>query len=271
MQVYCILGDERALRSRSPVMFSTVLKRLGMNGTYVPFKVLPGNLGKAVESLKLFNIAGANITVPYKEAVIPFMDVLSEGADIIQAVNTIVCKNDVLKGYNTNAIGIMDALGSVNFDVAGKSALVLGTGGAAKAVVFILNWLRAKTIVVAGRNTKKAQEIVNLFSGEPRPLNSICDQPLPVDIIFNTTSVSNADESPELASLAENMNLPGCKIVFDLNYGHRRNFWKDMAIKKGIRFVDGLPVLAYQAKRTFALWTGAQVPSEEFLRTIISD
>ncbi|MDM8517064.1 shikimate dehydrogenase [Desulfobacterales bacterium HSG16] len=268
MQVYCILGDERALRSKSSAMFSAILTKMGMNGAYVPFKVLPENLGKAMQSLEILNIAGANVTVPYKEAVLPYMDVLSEGANIIGAVNTVVCTDDGLKGYNTNAIGVMDALSSVDFDVSDKSALVFGTGGVSKAVVFILNWLRAKTIIVAGRNFEKAEQIVKRFSGEAKPLDSIADHPMPVDVVFNTTSVSSKSESSNMDGILKKLDLPGCQLVFDLNYGRSQNFWEEMAQKKEIRFMDGLPALAYQARRTFALWTRAQVPPEEFLNAL---
>ena len=92
MKVFCILSDERAFQAKSPEMFSTVLKRAGLNAVYVPFMVAPENLGKAVHSLRVLNIAGANVTVPYKEAVIPFMDILSEGANIIGAINTIAAQ-----------------------------------------------------------------------------------------------------------------------------------------------------------------------------------
>ena len=80
MKVFCILSDERAAQSKSPIMFSRVLKRQGINGTYVPFVVKPQDLGQAVHSIRVLHMAGANITVPYKEAVIPLLDVLSEGA-----------------------------------------------------------------------------------------------------------------------------------------------------------------------------------------------
>ena len=104
---------------------------MGIKGAYVPFQVDPDDLGQALQSLRILNIAGANVTVPYKEVVVPHMDVLSEGANIIGAINTIVRNGNELKGYNTYAIGFMDALNDVGFDVEGKSALVFGTGGAA--------------------------------------------------------------------------------------------------------------------------------------------
>jgi shikimate dehydrogenase len=94
-----------------------------MQGVYVPFKVEPENLGRALQSLKVLNIAGANVTVPYKEKVLPFLDVLSEGANIIGAINTIVCNDGTLKGYNTNAIGFMDGLPALAFQARRTLAL----------------------------------------------------------------------------------------------------------------------------------------------------
>ena len=268
MQVYCILGDERALRSKSPVIFSAVIEKLGIKGAYVPFKVAPGQIGKALDSMRILNIAGANITVPYKEAVVPHLDILSEGANIIGAINTIVRNGDILKGYNTNAIGLMDALNDARFDVENKSALVFGTGGAARAVVFVLNWLRTHSIIVAGRNENKTMQMVSRFGGEAKAFKSLPEQPINVDLIVNATSVSSPDESIEMATLLESIKVKGCELVLDLNYGRRQNMWQDMAKRNNIAFMDGLSTLACQARRTFALWTGLQVPAQEFLKVI---
>ena len=268
MKVYCILSDERAYRSKSPTMFETVLKRLGIDGAYVPFMVKSENLGQACQSLRILHIAGANVTVPYKELVIPYMDVLSEGANIIGSINTIVRNGDELKGYNTNAIGIMDALNKAGFDPEEKSALVFGTGGAARAVVFILNWLRTNSVFVTGRNDEKTRQLVNRIGGEAISFTGLQEQTPPVELIVNATSVSSPDESPEMASLVATLQVPDCQLVLDLNYGRIHNFWQDLAQRNNIGFMDGLSPLAYQARRTFSLWTGVQVPPEEFLKAL---
>ena len=237
----------------------------------MPFRVNPANIGQAIQSLRILNIDGANITVPFKEAVIPHLDILSEGARFIGAVNTIVRKGDVLKGYNTNAIGFMDALSMANFNVDGKSVVVFGTGGAAKAVVFILNWLRAGSIVVAGRNEKETKRVAANAGGEAKSLNSLTAQPLSANLVVNATSVSSHAESPELADLIGSLEITVCELLMDLNYGRPQNFWQDFAEKNGIPFMDGLPALAHQARRSFALWTGLQVPPEEFLKVLESE
>lgn len=268
MKVYCIISDERAGQSKSPAIFSRILKQQGIKGAYVPFVVKPRDLGEAINSIRILHLAGASVTVPYKEAVLPLMDSLSEGANIIGAVNTIIRDGDRLKGYNTNAIGIMEALEEAAFEVDGKTALVFGTGGVGRAVVFILNWLRASMVYVTGRNREKVGSLVSTFGGEALELASLADQPRPVDIVINATAVSSPDESREMADLVGRLEIPGCRLVFDLNYGRLKNFWEELARKEGIGFLDGLPALAYQARRTFALWTGLQVPPEEFIKAL---
>jgi len=271
MKVFCIISDERAFQSRSPVLFSAMLNRVGIKGAYVPFRVNPVHIGQAIQSLRILQIDGANITVPYKEAVIPHLDILSEGARIIGAVNTIVRKGDILKGYNTNAIGFMEALSMAGFKVEGKLAVVFGTGGAAKAVVFILNWLRAASIIVVGRNETETKRLVASSGGMAIPLNSMMEHSLSANLVVNATSVSSRDESPELADLVGNLEIQACELMMDLNYGRAQNFWQEFADRNGTHFMDGLPALAYQARRSFALWTGLQVPPEEFLKVLQSE
>lgn len=268
MKVYCILGDERVFSLKSPPMFSEALKHAEINGVYVPFEVAGGRIGQAVQSLRVLNMAGANVTVPYKEAVIPYLDVLSEGAQIIGSINTITIKGNELKGYNTNAVGFMNALEEAGFDAAGKSALVFGTGGAARAVVFMLNWLNAHPVFVTGRSVEKIRKLVGRIGGKALTFDSVSNQPVTANLVVNATSVSSNDESPELAALVSNLRITGCELILDLNYGRRQNFWQDRARTKNIRFMDGLPSLAYQARRTFALWTGVSVKPDVFLKAL---
>ena len=267
---FYILGDEQVFRSKSPEIFSTIMNMAGVKGTYAPFRVKPGEIGDAIRKIRLLNATGANVTAPFKEAVIPHLDELSEGAIIIGSINTIVLKGQTLKGYNTNAIGFMDALKDAGFNAAGKSALVLGTGGAARAVVFILKWIQTEQILVTGRSQKNIGAIVSQIGGEAISLDALPDRPLPVDLLVNATPVSAPDTAPELVELAKRLQLPNCELVIDLNYGHPRNFWQDMARQRGIRFIDGLTSLANQARHTFALWTGIEIAPERIL-TVIQD
>ena len=158
MKVFCILGDARASHSQSPAIFSKIMQKAGLNAVYVPFEIAPEKLGPAIEGLRALNIAGANVTAPFKEAVIPHLDLLSEGAQIVGAVNTITRSGSILKGYNTNAIGFMKALEKRGINVSGKPALIFGTGGAARAIIFMLKWLNADPIIIVGRNPGKIEK-----------------------------------------------------------------------------------------------------------------
>lgn len=268
-RVFCILGDERVFASQSPAVFNRVMTKAGINATYVPFQVEAKYLGDAVRSLRILNIAGTNITVPYKEAVIPYVDVLSESANIIGAINTIAMAGDQIKGYNTNAIGIMDALEDIDFNPAGKKALILGAGGAAKAVAFVLNWLKAEKIFIAGRNGPKARNVASRVRGIPLSLDDLTNDPVAAHIIVNATTVSSAAESHKMAGLTKDLDISGCELIFDLNYGRDPNIWESMAKNHNIRFMDGLPTLVHQARNSLALWTGIDVAAEEFKNALI--
>ena len=162
----------------------------------------------------------------------------------------------------------MDALQKAGFDVAGKSVMVFGTGGAAKAVLFILNWLRAGAITIAGRDFHKTRAVADRVGGEPLSLSALREHTFPAELVVNATSVSSPEEASEMAALVGSLSFPACKLIMDLNYGRPQNFWQTAAERNRIPFMDGLTSLAYQAKRSFALWTGIQVPAEAFFETL---
>ena len=267
-KVFCIFGDERVFNSKSPLLFTAILKKIGLTGSYVPFMIAPDKIGEAVYSLRTLNIAGANVTAPFKERVIPHLDVLSEGANIVGAVNTITRSGDILKGYNTNAVGFMNAMNETGFEAAGKTALVFGTGGAARAVVFILNWLRTDTILIAGRSAQKIQNVIDKLGGEPQPLESLHNRTIKAHIMVNATPVSTVEESAEMANLLKGLEVKACELIIDLNYGRRDNLWEIYARSRGIQFVDGLTPLAHQARRSFMLWTKIDVDPGDFLKVL---
>jgi len=109
---------------------------------------------------------------------------------------------------------------------------------------------------------------VDRFGGEAVPLDELSNRTLAVDIVVNATSVSSPDESSNMAVLLEKFHIKNCELVVDLNYGRNNNLWRNLARRVGSRFMDGLSPLAYQCRRTLALWTGVQVPPEEFLKAL---
>ncbi len=266
--VFGILGDGRIHRSRSPAMFSRILARVGLNGVCVPFQVAPEDLDAAVASLRILHLAGAKIEAPYQEKVAACLDVLSEGANIVGAVNTVVRRKTILKGYNTNAIGIMETLEARGVEAAGSRAIVFGTGGAARAAVFILTWLRAERVWVAGRNAEAAARLTASLGGTVLDWRDSAPAAAEADLVINATGVSGPDEAPELERVVSALPLGRCRLVLDLNYDRRDNFWRDLAEARGCPFCDGLDTLAREARRSFFLWTGIEVEPEHFMAAL---
>ena len=268
MKVFCVLSDERVYQSKSPAMHTRVLQRLGIDGVYVPFQVRADRLADAVAGLKALHVAGANVTVPYKEAIMPYVDRLDEEASAIGALNTIVREGDRLVGCNTDARGFADCLRDAGFCPEGKSGLVVGTGGAARAVVHALGSLGLGHITVVGRSFARAEELARAFGCKAGGLDSLGSSHAAAQILVNATSVSTSSEAPELAELVRGIDGNGCKLVVDVNYGRRDSIWEHAAASIGARFMDGLPMLAYQAQRSFALWSGLEVPPKYFLEAL---
>ncbi len=269
MKVFCILSDARACKSKSPAMHTAVMKTYGIEGIYVPFAVEAGLVGDAVRGIRALGIEGANVTVPYKETVIPYLDGLSEEASEIGAVNTIVRQGSTLVGHNTDSGGFRDALKAIGFDLPGRPVMVFGTGGAAKAVLHAaFRGLAGRTTVV-GRNGDHAARLAAKFGCASMSLDSIPHMDESAALVVNATSASSPDESPQLAGLIRGLQLQGCELVVDLNYGRTHNFWQDLAKSLGATFMDGLPMLAHQAKRSFELWAGISADAGEFMRPLL--
>ena len=270
--LFCIISDERAFRSEAPAMYSEIMKQSGISGFYVPFMVKPDEIGAAMKSLKVLNITGANILPPYKEKVIPFLDIVSEGAQIIGAVNTVVNNGETLKGFNTNAIGFMNFIEEAGIDATGKSVVIFGAGGTSRAVGFMLNWLHADPIIIVGRDRAKTKATANRINAKPMLIESLHKEPISADILVNATTISTIDESPEFAAIVKNLNLTNCETIIDLNYNfnEKLNFWKQLATSKGIRFIDGLPMLAHQSRASYSLWTNLDIKTERFLEVLKS-
>ncbi len=264
MKVFGLLSDERAFVSKSPAMHNRVLKAHGIDGVYVPFAVRPERIGEALAGLRALGVVGANVTVPHKKAVMAHLDALTDEARAIGAVNTIVRDDERLIGRNTDAAGFIEALQAVGFEAAGAPVLVIGTGGAARAVLYALRELDVGEVTLVGRNESRRAELARNFGGRPAGLDRLAGRTIEAELIVNATSVSSPAEAPELAALIGGLKAPECRLVFDLNYGRADNFWRESAEANGVAFTDGLTMLAGQARRSFALWTGLEVDLTEF-------
>jgi shikimate dehydrogenase len=255
MKRLAVLGHPVA-HSRSPAMHSAALKELGLadEWSYEAIDVAPDELEPRVRSMAAGECVGANLTIPHKEAALALADELSETAREIGAANTLSFAAGSIRADNTDAPGLLDALPE---PPAGKRALVLGAGGAARAVVWAL--LREGAEVgVWNRTALRSQHLCQELGGEPV---TTPDQSA-YRLIVNTTAVGLAEEDPfaELPLRADGFG-PG-KTLVDMVYGEGPTRLLLAAEAAGAATVDGIEILVRQGARSFEIWTGLEAPVE---------
>ncbi|MDQ1238424.1 MAG: shikimate dehydrogenase [Thermodesulfobacteriota bacterium] len=262
-------------QSRSPQIHNSAFLDLKMNWIYVPMEVSPRALSTALEGLKALGFKGANVTVPFKEDVLSLVDSLSEEAACIGAVNTLSIVQGRLRGDNTDWLGFLHDLKERSISTGGKKALVLGTGGVARAVVYAL--LKAEAFVlIYGRDRPKAEALANHFGGrfpessiESASWDHVKGFGADIDILINCTSLGMppyADMSP----WPQDVRLPRCELIYDVVYSPPSTRFLECARNKGIQAVNGLGMLVYQAAESLSLWTGVEAPLKIMRKAALS-
>jgi len=244
-------------RTLSPVIHNAAFAALGMDWAYVALPVLPDRVPEAVAGLAALGFAGVNVTMPHKEAVAPLMSVLSDDAARLQAVNTVDFSTAAgPAGHNTDVMGFARFLSDdAAYDAAGRTALVLGAGGAARACALALARAGATSIAVAARDAGRAADVSRCLWGldvEVRSLPWAVAAGVPADVVVNATPVADPDALP-LPPLSEGM------LVVDLRYRPPVTPLVARAHRSGAAAFGGLGMLMHQAGLSFELWTG-QVP-----------
>ncbi len=260
--------------SLSPFIYNQIIYKHSLNFCYLPFKITDADLGEAIQGIRALNIKGVNITIPYKEKVIEFIDELEESAQKIGAVNTIVNYKGVLVGYNTDVTGFKKSLQEAGkFTAKEKKAVVLGAGGAARAIIYSLLEERAEEVCIFNRTLGKAEKIKQDFSLF-FPKSSISVLPLVEEslrgkikeahLLVNATSVGMTSQAENTPLLDEKLLHPNL-LVYDVIYRPAKTFFLKQAERAGARIINGLPMLVYQGIGSFYLWTGVKPEGKEIL------
>ena len=270
-----IIGDP-VEHTMSPAMHNAAFARMGLDFWYVPFRVKPEDLAQAVAGMKALNIRGLNVTIPHKVAIIPFLDELDLLAKKIGAVNTVVNDNGVLQGFNTDAIGFLDALMQKGVEPKGKRVVLLGAGGAGRAVSFVLAE-RGAHLVILNRRLELdwaedlARQLSQTFGREVKALESTernLAQALDgAYILVNATSVGMSPNIDE--TLVEPDLLKPSLVVFDAVYNPVKTKLLRQAEQIGAQTISGLEMLVWQGALAFELWTGARAPVELMRKEVI--
>ncbi len=260
----------------SPVLQNSLFSMTGIDGIYIPIKVPQGKLGDAVRGLQASGFTGFNVTIPYKEEVLQFLDEISDEAVLLGAANTIRISGDKLYGYNTDGDGFLRAFREQTesgFD--GKQVCILGAGGTARALSAKIATAGADRITVINRTPERAQELsLNVNSvleargfgriTEPAGLDSweALKALEACDIIINTTSAGmypRVDNSP----LKEDFRFKSEQIVYDVIYNPAETKLLKLAKKFGCRTANGAGMLFHQGVRAYELWMDIDIPDVE--------
>lgn len=256
--------------SISPAIHNAAFTRAGLNYIYIPFELKENQLERALNSFDCFRIEGANVTVPYKTDVIKYLDELDEKARLMGAVNVISYCDGKLKGYNTDGDGFLMSLKeNAGITPEGHTILILGGGGAARAIAFSLAIHRAKRVYIANRTYERAaklsEEINRAAKGAAVPIHFDYDSLKAVsykaDIIVNATTVGmspHTDESPVPIKI-----IHSSQLVCDVVYNPIMTRLLREASDKGCDVLTGLGMFIYQAIESFKIWTGIEPDYDE--------
>ena len=246
--------------SMSPNMHNAVIRALGLDYTYIAMSVKPEDLKAAVFGLRALDFRGFNVTIPHKIAIMDYIDEINQGAKAIGAVNTVVNNDGKLRGYNTDYIGFIAPLKKMNFSIKDKNALVLGAGGAARAVLWGLISEEASCITVVGRNMEKLnalrEQFKEYFAIEIIDWNDdkYAERCKTADIIVNTTPLGmhpKVDACPPIDWACVNKNA----LAYDLIYTPAVTKFLAQAKENGNTILNGESMLVEQGAAAFKMWT----------------
>ena len=255
--------------SISPFIHNQAFEATHTNGVYVAWEVEATDLAETVANVRRYQMYGINLSMPYKEQVISYLDQLSEEARLIGAVNTVVNREGTLIGYNTDGKGFFKSLPS--FKISGKKMVLLGAGGAAKAILAqaILDGVSQISVFVRSSSMEKTRPYlekiqnatgfrVDLFALED--VQDLQDSITQADLLVNATSVGMDGSSQPIPT---SIVLPEKLLVADVIYQPFETPFLKWAKEQGNQSINGLGMLLYQAAEAFELWTGKEMPTDQ--------
>lgn len=254
--------------SKSPYMHNKSFEKLKLDFAYMAFEIEEEKVAKSVEAMKTLDARGFNITMPYKEEVMKFLDVIDKEAEIIGSVNTVLNDNGKLIGYNTDGKGFVKSLEEKGIKFKDEKIVIIGSGGAARAIAIQLAFDSAREIVIANRTIENAQTISNIINENIPKTNArsiVLDGKLlkeelrDAKILINTTSIGMKKTQDK--SIIEDIDtLHKDLFVADIIYDPPKTKLLSQAEKIGCKTMNGLGMLVYQGAIAFKLWTGEDMP-----------
>lgn len=260
--------------SLSPLMHNAALSKLELNYVYLPFPIEPQNLAKALDGFAAIGVVGFNATIPHKQAIIPLLSEIEPIAQAVGAVNTVVRQDDGWRGTNTDVEGFIAPLQSLDRDWSQTIAVVLGNGGASRAVVAGCTQLGCASIHVVGRNSQKLEEFRDSWNNSPLEVNlqvhqwDSIPQIIPkANLLINTTPIGmypKIENSPLDAEIFA--HLPKDAIAYDLIYTPSPTKFLQYAQQNNKTAIDGLEMLVQQGAAALKIWLRQETVPVDVMR-----
>lgn len=253
--------------SLSPFIHNTIYKHLNINGVYTLFQIEESKLPDAFNALKVLNIKGINITIPYKEKALSYLNEISDDALSIGAVNTIVNENGLLKGYNTDYIGFGKSLKVNDINIINKDIFVIGTGGAARSVTLYLLKNNAR-VHIFGRNSQKLTDFKKFFENKYRNIVSYDLNDIGCSLrLVKPHMIINCTPSGMKGNLSTlSLNFDDIKgnvdVFYDLVYNPLKTQFMSVGDMCSCKVVTGMDMLLLQAFESIYIWTGKTIDYE---------
>ena len=266
---FAVIGDP-INHSLSPNIHSAAFRELNLDSSYIGYRIPKGELESGIEGLKKIKINGFNVTIPHKIEMMKYLDKMDETCSIVGAVNTVENKDGVLKGYNTDMDGFLEPLKKRNVTIEGKKILVVGAGGAARAIVAGIAKEKAKNVDIANRTLQNAKNLSEFatkigLNTNAKKIEEIDENIESYDVIVNSTSIGLKNESSPISFEKVNQKT----IVYDIVYAPMNTDFIKKAKERNLEVIYGYEMLLGQATRAFEIWHGMKAPYNAMKKALL--
>ena len=268
-KTFAVIGDP-INHSLSPNIHSAAFRELDLESSYIAYRIPKGELKEGIESLKKIKIDGFNVTIPHKVEMMKYLDKMDESCSIIGAVNTVTNNEGVLKGYNTDMDGFLDPFKKKEIKIQDKKILLLGAGGAARAIVAGVTKENAKHITIANRTLENANNLAQFankigLTADSITIEKVGNNLQNYDIIVNATSIGLKNEPSPISF----ESIKPETIVYDIVYMPMNTDFLKKAKEKGAKIIYGYEMLLGQAVRAFEIWHGIEAPYNAMKKALL--
>ena len=266
---FAVIGDPID-HSLSPNIHSAAFRELNLDSSYIGYRIPKGELESGIEGLKKIKINGFNVTIPHKIEMMKYLDKMDESCSVIGAVNTVVNNEGMLKGYNTDMDGFLEPIKKRDIQIKGKKILLLGAGGAARAIIAGMAKEKVEEVIIANRTPNNAMKLSEFaakieLKTNTKNLEEVNQEIEKFDMIINSTSIGLKNETSPISFDRVNQKT----IVYDIVYSPMNTDFIKKAKDKKLQVIYGYEMLLGQATRAFEIWHGMEAPYNAMKKALL--